>query len=87
MDLGLTNYWGYQTIGFFAPDPRYLSGDDLAEVQRAIGALHGDGIEVILDVVYNHSGEGDHLGTDAVLSGPRQRQLLPAGGRPQQIRQ
>lgn len=69
VDLGLTNYWGYQTIGFFAPDPRYLSGDDLAEVQRAIGALHGDGIEVILDVVYNHSGEGDHLGPTLCFRG------------------
>jgi len=59
---GLQNYWGYQTLGFFAPDPRYLSGGTLDEVQGAVARLHAAGIEVILDVVYNHSCEGDELG-------------------------
>lgn len=56
---GLSNYWGYNTIGFFAPHPAYGTGDDL---RGAIRALHAAGIEVILDVVYNHSGEGDLSG-------------------------
>ncbi|PZQ99538.1 MAG: glycogen debranching enzyme GlgX [Cereibacter sphaeroides] len=59
---GLRNYWGYQTIGFFAPEPRYLGRDGIREVQSAVHRLHTAGIEVILDVVYNHSGEGDELG-------------------------
>jgi glycogen operon protein len=59
---GLSNYWGYQTLGFFAPDPRYLSMGALDEVQEAVARLHEAGIEVILDVVYNHSCEGDELG-------------------------
>ena len=57
--LGLRNHWGYQTIGFFAPQPRY--GDERA-FRRAVDALHAAGIEVLLDVVYNHSGEADELG-------------------------
>ncbi|MGR3468055.1 MAG: glycogen debranching protein GlgX [Shimia sp.] len=59
VDRGLTNYWGYQSIGFFAPHPPYGSGDEL---RRTVAALHGAGIEVILDVVYNHTGEGDAAG-------------------------
>jgi glycogen operon protein len=59
---GLVNYWGYQTIGFFAPDPRYLSGGRIAEFQHMVARLHAAGIEVILDVVYNHTGEGSELG-------------------------
>jgi isoamylase len=69
VDLGLTNYWGYQTVGFFAPDPRYLSDGDIGEVQTAIARLHDAGVEVILDVVYNHSGEGDHLGPTLCFRG------------------
>jgi len=61
-DRGLTNYWGYQSIGFFAPDPRYLTGGGIAELRDTVARLHRAGIEVILDVVYNHSGEGDELG-------------------------
>ncbi len=61
-DRGLTNYWGYQSIGFFAPDPRYLSGTDIAEFRAMAGRLHAAGIEVILDVVYNHTGEGNEQG-------------------------
>ena len=59
---GLSNYWGYNTIGFFAPDPRFLPGGVIAEFKTAIKRLHEAGIEVILDVVYNHTGEGNHLG-------------------------
>ena len=59
---GLRNYWGYQTIGFFAPEPRYMSHEAVWEFQAMVRRFHAAGIEVILDVVYNHSGEGDHLG-------------------------
>ena len=58
----LINYWGYQTIGFFAPDPRYLAHDQIAEFQHMVARLHSVGIEVIMDVVYNHTGEGSELG-------------------------
>ena len=61
-DSGLNNLWGYQSIGFFAPEPRLMSGSDIAEFQQMVRGLHAAGIEVILDVVYNHSGESDHLG-------------------------
>jgi glycogen operon protein len=60
--LGLPNYWGYNTIGFFAPDPRILPAGSVDELKTAVKRLHEAGIEVILDVVYNHTGEGNHLG-------------------------
>ncbi|MGC8469171.1 MAG: glycogen debranching protein GlgX [Acetobacteraceae bacterium] len=66
--LGLTNYWGYNPVAFLAPDPRLAPGG-WAEVRAAIAALHGAGIEVILDVVLNHSGEGDALGPTISLRG------------------
>ena len=59
---GLVNYWGYQPLGYFAPDPRYLPGGDIAAIRRMVDRFHTAGIEVILDVVYNHTGEGDHTG-------------------------
>jgi glycogen operon protein len=59
---GLTNYWGYNTIGFFTPQPRYLSSGLVSEFKTAVKRLHEAGIEVLLDVVYNHTGEGNHLG-------------------------
>ncbi len=62
LEKGLTNYWGYQTLGFFAPDPRYMVENDVAEFQRTVANLHRAGIEVILDVVYNHTCEGSELG-------------------------
>lgn len=62
VDKGLTNYWGYQSIGFFAPDPRYLSAADIGEFRQMVDRFHSAGIEVILDVVYNHTGEGDQTG-------------------------
>lgn len=61
-DRGLTNYWGYMSYGFFAPDPRYLRGADIAEFQQMVARFHKAGIEVILDVVYNHTAEGNELG-------------------------
>ncbi|MFI5527881.1 glycogen debranching protein GlgX [Kitasatospora sp. NPDC051853] len=65
-DLGLSNYWGYNTIGFFAPHSSYSSGGDrgqqVQEFKSMVKALHAAGIEVILDVVYNHTAEGNHLG-------------------------
>ncbi|MGZ3852499.1 MAG: glycogen debranching protein GlgX [Flavisolibacter sp.] len=63
---GLTNYWGYNTIGFFAPDIKYSGaghfGGQVAEFKTMVKELHKAGIEVILDVVYNHTAEGNHLG-------------------------
>ena len=62
VERGLANYWGYNTIGFFAPDPRLLATGSVADFKTAVSRLHEAGIEVFLDVVYNHSGEGNHLG-------------------------
>ncbi|CAM5365422.1 glycogen debranching protein GlgX [Streptomyces abikoensis] len=66
VDAGLANYWGYNTIGFFAPHNAYASwgdrGQQVLEFKSAVRALHAAGIEVILDVVYNHTAEGSHLG-------------------------
>ena len=59
---GLKNYWGYNTIGFFAPESRYLSTGVVSEFKTMVARLHDAGIEVILDVVYNHTAEGNHLG-------------------------
>jgi glycogen operon protein len=63
---GLTNYWGYNTIGFLAPHNKYSSagqrGEQVSEFKSMVKALHEAGIEVILDVVYNHTAEGDHMG-------------------------
>ncbi len=58
----LRNYWGYNSIGFFAPDPRLLSGASLGEFKTMVKRFHEAGIEVLLDVVYNHTAEGNHLG-------------------------
>ncbi|HEX7052563.1 MAG TPA: glycogen debranching protein GlgX [Burkholderiales bacterium] len=59
---GLRNYWGYNSIGFFAPEMRYSASGTLGEFKTMVKTLHAAGIEVILDVVYNHTGEGDHGG-------------------------
>lgn len=65
-EKGLGNYWGYNTIGFFAPDARFCSsgvrGQQVTEFKQMVKALHKAGFEVILDVVYNHTGEGSQLG-------------------------
>lgn len=65
-ERGLANYWGYNTLGFFAPDSRYSSsgnrGEQVYEFKQMVKEMHKAGIEVILDVVYNHTGEGSHMG-------------------------
>src|SRR5580658_6845919 len=65
-ERGLTNYWGYNSIGFFAPDSRFSSsgsaGEQVAEFKTMVRTLHSAGLEVILDVVYNHTAEGNQLG-------------------------
>ncbi|GGB84767.1 glycogen debranching protein GlgX [Dyadobacter sediminis] len=69
----LTNYWGYNSIGFFSPDVRYSSsgthGDQVLEFKNMVKELHKAGIEVILDVVYNHTGEGNHMGPTLSFKG------------------
>ncbi len=62
LEKGLSNYWGYNTLSFFAPEQRYLSRGDLNELRIAVRRLHAAGLEVILDVVYNHTCEGSELG-------------------------
>jgi glycogen operon protein len=66
--LGLSNYWGYNPVALLAPDPGLAPGG-MAEVRAAVAALQGDGIAVIQDVVFNHTGEGDHLGPTLSLKG------------------
>src|SRR5215467_8608792 len=62
LEKGLRNYWGYNTIGFFAPELRYSAIGRVSEFKTMIKALHSAGIEVILDVVYNHTAEGNQMG-------------------------
>jgi isoamylase len=68
---GLTNYWGYSTLAFFAPDRRFVTrgGDGVREFKEMVKRLHAAGIEVVLDVVYNHSCEGDELGPTVIFRG------------------
>jgi isoamylase len=73
VDKGLSNYWGYNTIGFLAPDFKYTSsttpGGQVQEFKTMVRALHDEDIEVILDVVYNHTAEGNHLGPTLSMRG------------------
>ena len=73
IDKGLSNYWGYNTIGFLAPDSKYSSspnpGGQVQEFKAMVRALHEADIEVILDVVYNHTAEGNHLGPTVSMRG------------------
>jgi isoamylase len=72
VERGRVNYWGYNTIGFFAPDSRFASGDrgeQVREFKSMVKTLHQAGLEVILDVVYNHTAEGNHLGPTLHLRG------------------
>ena len=62
LDKGLTNYWGYDPIGFMAPHAPYLSSGKIDELKHMVEVFHAAGVEVILDVVYNHTGEGNHMG-------------------------
>ncbi len=68
-ERNMRNYWGYSTLSFFAPEPRYFGEDGALGLKRAIRALHDAGIEVLLDVVYNHTAEGGHLGPTLSLRG------------------
>ena len=72
-DKGLRNYWGYNTLNFFSPEARYAAngdrGEQVAEFKAMVKAFHGVGIEVILDVVYNHTCEGNHLGPTLSFKG------------------
>ncbi len=84
LDRGVRNYWGYNSIGFFAPDVRYRGGDELAsevrQFKEMVRALHRAGIEVILDVVYNHTAEGNHYGPTFSFKGidnPTYYRLVP----------
>jgi isoamylase len=69
VDRGLRNYWGYSSIGFLALEPRYLSTNSIREFKTMVKTLHSAGLEVILDVVYNHTAEGNHLGPTLSLRG------------------
>jgi glycogen operon protein len=84
---GLRNYWGYSTLGFFAPEQRYARGsrgEQVTEFRQMVKALHEAGIEVILDVVFNHTAEGNHLGPTLSLKGldnPTYYRLAPESPR------
>ncbi len=71
LEQGLRNYWGYNTIGFFAPDPRYAAkkNDSLREFKEMVARIHDVGLEVILDVVYNHTAEGNERGPTLSFKG------------------
>ncbi len=73
LDKGLSDYWGYNTIGYFAPESTYASADEdgkqVQEFKSMVNSLHSAGIEVILDVVYNHTVEGNHLGPSLAFRG------------------
>jgi len=69
LEKGLKNYWGYNTLGFLAPQPSYGRDDVVAEFKQMVKTMHAAGIEVILDVVYNHTAEGNHLGPTLSMKG------------------
>ncbi len=88
IDRGLRNYWGYNTIGFFAPEAKYSSsgamGGQVTEFKTMVRNLHAAGLEVLLDVVYNHTAEGNHLGPTLGFRGidnPAYYRLLPGDAR------
>ena len=86
LEKGLRNYWGYNTFAFFAPNTDYSAsgdgGEQVVEFKQMVKALHAAGLEVILDVVYNHTAEGNHLGPDPVVQGHRQRRPTTGSSRP-----
>jgi glycogen operon protein len=88
LDAGRRNYWGYNSIAYFAPEPRYRlrehPGTGVSEFKRMVKALHAAGLEVILDVVYNHTAEGNHLGPTLAFKGidnPTYYRLVPEAER------
>jgi isoamylase len=85
LEKGLTNFWGYDTIGFFALDPRYMDGPHIDEFKHMVDRFHAHGLEVILDVVYNHTPEGNELGPTISFKGidnASYYRLLPDGDGP-----
>ncbi len=81
-DKGLTNYWGYDTIGFFALDQRYMDGPNIDEFKHMVDRFHAHGLEVIMDVVYNHTPEGNELGPTLSFKGidnASYYRLMPGG--------
>jgi isoamylase len=68
-ERGLTNYWGYNTMAFFAPHQDFLSGNDILEFRDMVDAIHDAGMEVILDIVFNHTAEGNRLGPTLSFKG------------------
>ncbi|MFX1725188.1 glycogen debranching protein GlgX [Stenotrophomonas sp. AS1] len=69
LERGLRNYWGYNTLAFFAPEPRFMSTSTIAEFKQMVACVHDAGLEVILDVVYNHTAEGNELGPTLSFKG------------------
>jgi glycogen operon protein len=69
VEKGLRNYWGYNSIGFFAPEGRYAVANPVLEFKEMVKRLHAAGLEVVLDVVYNHTAEGNHLGPTLSFKG------------------
>ncbi len=69
LEKGLHNFWGYNSIGYFAPEARYSESGNIKEFKTMVKRLHSEGIEVILDVVYNHTAEGNHLGPTLCFRG------------------
>jgi isoamylase len=69
VEKGLSNYWGYNTIGYFAPHAGYSASGEIHEFKTMVKRLHSNGIEVILDVVYNHTAEGNHMGPTLCFRG------------------
>jgi glycogen operon protein len=69
LERGLRNYWGYNTLGFFAPHPRYMATPNVNEFKEMVARFHDAGIEVILDVVYNHTAEGNEMGPTLSFKG------------------
>ena len=83
-ERGLRNYWGYNTLGFFAPHPEYLGAEGIGEFKAFVQQMHDAGIEVILDVVYNHTAEGNQLGPTLSFRGIDNRSyysLMPGAER------
>lgn len=69
LEKGMTNYWGYNTLAFFAPDPRYLAHGKISEFKEMVAHMHHANLEVILDVVYNHTAEGNERGPTLSMRG------------------
>jgi isoamylase len=85
LEKDLTNFWGYDTIGFFALDPRYMDGPHIDEFKHMVDRFHAHGLEVILDVVYNHTPEGNELGPTISFKGidnASYYRLMPDGDGP-----